>query len=366
MRTRDEIYSGTATFSACDHDLVRNTIGWEITRRAGLQPDHPAMVSSGFAPLSYRELHGLISEVRAALRLAGFGRSVKIAIAMPNSQQAALAILAVACSAVSIPLSPRLTLGEIESWLGILRPDAVLLVKGSDSEARRAAENKGIRIIEAAPPKEGVFSVTIIGPRPNVGSASCEADEPHPDAPAFILATSGTTAEPKLIPFSHCNMLAVAARCQAWFNLTPEDRCLSVSPVFYAHGLKVTVLTPLLTGGTVVFPTDISKFDYAEWFSTLKPTWYSAGPTLHRLVLDQTRSNADAKSGHWLRFILSSGAPLPLNVLEGLQGTLGVPVIEHYSSSEASLNCCEFAAARCVKAGHGGCPLAGHRSHRWG
>ena len=132
-------------------------------------------------------------------------------------------------------------------------------------------------------------------------------------------------------------MLAVAARCQAWFNLTPEDRCLSVSPVFYGHGLKVTVLTPLLTGGTVVFPADISKFDYAEWFGTLKPTWYSAGPTLHRLVGDQTKSLADARTGHSLRFILSSGAPLPVNVLEGLQGTLGVPLIEHYSSSEASL-----------------------------
>src|SRR5207248_1375130 len=48
-------------------------------------------------------------------------------------------------------------------------------------------------------------------------------------------------------------------------------------------------------------------------------------------------SIADAKTRHSLRFVLSSGAPLPLNVLEGLQGTLGVPLIEHYSSSEASL-----------------------------
>ena len=131
-------------------------------------------------------------------------------------------------------------------------------------------------------------------------------------------------------------MLAVAARYQAWFDLTSEDRCLCVNPVFYAHGLKVTVLTPVLTGGTVVFPADASKFSCAEWLGILKPTWYSAGPTLHRLVFDQTQSRADAKIGHSLRFILSSGAPLPQNVLEGLQHTLGVPVMEHYTSSEAS------------------------------
>ena len=340
MRTLGRIYTGTTPSAICRHDVVDSTIGREIERRAGLQPDHAAMVSSGLAPLSYRELQSLIGEVRAALRLAGFSRSARIAIAMPNSQQAALAILAVACSAVSIPLSPRLTGSEIGSSLGALQPNAVLLVKGSDSEARRAAENKGIMIIEAAPPKDGVFGLEIIGQQPNISLAFDEADkpdEPDPAAPAFILQTSGTTAEPKLIPFSHRNMLAVAARCQAWFNLTPADRCLSVSPVFYGHGLKVTVLTPLLTGGTVVFPADISKFDYAEWFGILKPTWYSAGPTLHRLVFDQTRSIADAETGHSLRFILSSGAPLPLNVLEGLEGTLGVPLIEHYSSSEASL-----------------------------
>jgi acyl-CoA synthetase (AMP-forming)/AMP-acid ligase II len=57
----------------------------------------------------------------------------------------------------------------------------------------------------------------------------------------FILQTSGTAAQPKLIPFSHSNMLAGAARLQAWFDLTPWDRCLSVSPPHYSHGLKVTI-----------------------------------------------------------------------------------------------------------------------------
>ena len=37
-----------------------------------------------------------------------------------------------------------------------------------------------------------------------------------------------------------------------------------------------------------------------------------------------------------LRFILSGGAPLPRNVLEGLSSALAVPVVEHYGSSEAA------------------------------
>ena len=139
---------------------------------------------------------------------------------------------------------------------------------------------------------------------------------------------------PKLIPFSHRNMLAAAARLQAWLGLTPQDRCLSVIPLFYSQGLTVTCFTPLLTGGAVAFPTDASKFDYSEWFSVLKPTWYSAGPTLHRLVFDQIKHRANAKAGHALRFVL--GAPFPRDVQEGLSNALGVPVLEHYGSSEAA------------------------------
>ncbi len=316
----------------------QSTIGAEIRHRAEIQPDQAAVVSSGFAPLSYRELQSLIDRVRAALRLAGLGRNARIAVGMPNNAQAALGIIAVSCSAVSVPLNPRQALRETEVCLATLRPDAVLLMKGVDSDARQLAEREGLAIIEAVPSKEGTldFSIGTVKQIKSTAIAPDRSDEPDPDAPAFILQTSGTAAAPKFIPFSHRNMLAAAARLQAWFDLMPQDRCLGVSAPYYSHGLKVTVFTPLLTGGTVAFPKDASKFDYAEWFEDLRPTWYSAGPTLHRLIFDQTQTRADAKTGHSLRFILSGGAPLPRNVLEGLQDTLGVPVVEHYGSSEAA------------------------------
>ena len=248
------------------HDIGRSTIGLEIRRRAELQGDCAALVSTGLEPFSYSELQRLIERVRSALRFAGFGRHARIAIAVSSSPQAALAIVAVSCSAVSIPLNPRQTRHEIESSLATLHPDAVLLLKNADSIVREVAAKKGIPLIEVTPSEDGMLGFEIVKPPVSTGVTADEFDEPDPDAPAFILQTSGTAAEPKLIPFSHRNMLAAAARVQGWFNLSLQDRCLSVSPLFYSHGLKVTVFTPLLTGGTVVFPTDATKFDYAEWF----------------------------------------------------------------------------------------------------
>ncbi|HYK23347.1 MAG TPA: AMP-binding protein, partial [Candidatus Acidoferrum sp.] len=240
----------------------QRTVGEAIRNRARLQPEHAAVISPGFAPLSYRDLQRLIDDVHAALRANGFDRNARIAIGLPNGPQAALAIVAVACSAVSIPVNPRQTVVEIEASFGTLQPVAIILLKGSESAARKAAESKGVNIIELTPSADGTLAFDVAIPRKSATGASAEPDEPNPDAPAFILQTSGTAAEPKLIPFSHRNMLAAASRVQAWFNLTPEDRCLAASPVFYSHGLKVTVFTPLLTGGTVAFPSDATKFDF--------------------------------------------------------------------------------------------------------
>jgi acyl-CoA synthetase (AMP-forming)/AMP-acid ligase II/thioesterase domain-containing protein len=313
-----------------------STIGLEIRRRAEQRPNHAAVASSSFGPLSYRQLQGVIDQARVDLRRIGFGRNARIAIAIPNGPPAALAVVAVACSAASIPCDPRQPAREIAQRFDAIRPDAVLLMNESDSAARQVAEQKGLTIIEAAPSGGSALDFCIIKPQGRARAAPNAPDEPDPNAPAFILQTSGTAAEPKLIPYSHSNMLAAAARVQDWFNLTPQDRCLSVSPLFYSHGLKVTLFTPLLSGGTVVFPTDAFKFDYSEWFEILRPTWYSAGPTLHRLILDQTQIRADAANKHSLRFVLSGGAPLPQSVQEGLQRAFCVPVVEHYGSSEAA------------------------------
>jgi oxalate---CoA ligase len=330
------------------------TIGQVIEAYADKQPDRTAIVSSGGDPLSYRKLQHMILEVRSALRAAGLGRRARIAIAMPDGPHSAIAILAVTCSAVSIPLNPRQTFREIEAGFNALPPDAVVLVKGADSLVRRLAVRRRIRILEAVQAPDGGLGITISSAGSVTPVVPSEEDKPDTEALAFILQTSGTTSEPKLIPTSHRNMLASAARVRSWFDLTTHDRCLCVSPVFYAHGLHVMIFTPLLTGGSIAFPSDPARFDYTEWFDALKPTWYSAGPTLHRLVFDNANSADERK--HSLRFILSGGAPLPADLIVGLQRKLKVPVVEHYGSSEGMQICSNQLRSGSSKAGTCGIP----------
>lgn len=303
-----------------------------LARAASMKPEQPAVVSTRFAPLDYRRLHQLIDETRLQLRQAGFGRDARIGIMLPEAPQAAVAIVAIACAAVAVPIDPRLGPAELDQFLQQLPLDALLI--GSDSEqGQRAAERHGLALIKAELAEDGTPALLLDMP----GAAQPAADElPLPDAPAFILRSSGTTALPKLIPFSHRNMLTAARKWQRWFGLDGGDRCLCVSAPYYSHGLKVTILTPLLAGGSVAFPLSPAVVDLHEWFDALRPTWYSAGPALHRAVLEAATTHPEGLGAHRPRFASSGGAPLGQDIIDAFEQAMGFPLLEHYGSSEAA------------------------------
>jgi oxalate---CoA ligase len=305
------------------------TIGQMIRRHAELCPAQAAIVSSQFAPLTYRELQTQIDGIGAALRNAGFDKNARIIVALSNGPQAALAIIAIACSAIAVPLDPNLTLPELETRLALLRPDAILLLQGSDSAARQVAQQHGLTLIEAIN-EEGKLGCRFVTPQLEP-AAIRDASDPDPNAPAVMLQTSGTTADVKSIPLSHRNVVVFAHRIAASFRLTTRDRCLCVIPVYYGQGLRLAVLTPLLAGGSVAFPLDVADLDVSEWLDHLAPTWYAAAPTLHLAMLEAAKSRPTM---HSLRFILSGGAALPNDVHEGLAAVLGVPVLQYYGGTE--------------------------------
>jgi oxalate---CoA ligase len=309
------------------------TIEEAIRYHAQLGSAWPAIVATESLPLSYGELFEKICTVRGDLYQAGFDRNSRIVIALQNGPLAALAVVAVACSAVAVPIDIKLTLPEVDRSFAVIRPAAVVLLKDTPSPARTVAERRDTPIIEVASPDRGKLGLHLDIPR--VGNAASPA-EPIADMPAFIQQTSSTTGEPKLIPYSHRNMLAAAGRVQGWFELTPSDRCLSISPIHYSHGIKFTTFSPLITGGSIAFPLDASRLDITEWFGELRPTWYSAGPTLHRYVLEKAELMPEARTIHNLRFVVSAGAPLPEDVGVGLQRVLGVPVLQQYGTAETA------------------------------
>jgi len=303
-----------------------------INQVAHEDPAAVAIISSKHKPLSYAQLAGQIDHVAAALSKAGLKNSSRLAIAVKDAAPAALAIVTVACFAAAVPLDQNLAAAEIEMRLKLLNVDAVCMPAGEDNITRSVAKKHGIPIIEliSQDKQELPFSMSV----PEIPNIILRDHDPS-DNVAIILQTSGTTAEPKLAPCLHSALLTSAQRTRMWFDLTKNDRCLNIAPPYYSHGLTFTILAPLLSGGSVAFPSSPNDVNVVEWFETLRPTWYSASPTMH-LAISEKLSLMPSGPDHRLRFAGSGGAPLLENVRSNLQRMLGIPVLEHYGMTEAN------------------------------
>jgi thioesterase domain-containing protein/acyl carrier protein len=153
---------------------------------------------------------------------------------------------------------------------------------------------------------------------------------------ALYLYTSGTTSKPKLVPLRHKNLVASAANMARTLQLSATDRCLNLMPLFHIHGLVGGLLAPLGAGGSAVCPPSLKPGDFIRWMETTRPTWYTAVPTMHRMVVGEAKANSDVIKRCPLRFVRSSSAPLPTQLFDQLTDIFGAPVLEAYSMTEAS------------------------------
>jgi acyl-CoA synthetase (AMP-forming)/AMP-acid ligase II len=242
-----------------------------------------------------------------------------------------LAFLAAALCGTAAPLNPKYKQEEFAFYYEDIHARALITLPGTMPLAHAAA-TPGMAIISATPHADGRLAFSCErgagAPRP--------AELSQPDDVAMILHTSGTTSRPKRVPIRHRNLAASAANIIATYGLSPADTALCVMPLFHIHGIVASMLSTLASGGTLVCPDGFSALEFWRWIETYRPTWYSAVPTMHQLLLARADRNTDVIRAHPFRFIRSSSAPLPPIVLERLETTFGAPVLEAYGMTEAS------------------------------
>jgi acyl-CoA synthetase (AMP-forming)/AMP-acid ligase II len=153
---------------------------------------------------------------------------------------------------------------------------------------------------------------------------------------ALIMFTSGTTGMPKLVPWTHGNLAASIAGIGGAYQLGPSDATVAAMPLFHGHGLIATLLTTLATGGTVVLPPK-GKFS-AHTFAadSAGTTWYTAVPTIHRILLDRAQPGLARDGARRWRFIRSCSAPLSPAMVRRLEDTFDVPVLAAYGMTETT------------------------------
>jgi amino acid adenylation domain-containing protein len=285
------------------------------------------------SPLSFGRLLLQVEQTAKTLNGLGIGRNDRVAMVAPNGPGMASAFLAVSSVATFAPLNPACRTSEFDFYLTDLGAKALIVQSSADSPAISVAQKHGVTIIELPPVAEGnMHSFSIPGEKWRSASQSQFAQA---DDLALILYTSGTTARPKKVPLTHANLLASAGNVAAALELTEKDRCLNVMPLFHIHGLVGAVLSSIVAGSEVVCTSGFNVEQFSFWSEDVRPTWYTAVPTMHQAILKRTKVNRQIITSS-LRLIRSSSAALPPTVKAELEDVFMVPVIEAYGMTEAS------------------------------
>ena len=111
---------------------------------------------------------------------------------------------------------------------------------------------------------------------------------------------------------------------------------MNVMPLFHIHGLIAAVSASLAAGGSVWCAPGFDALRFFSWMQAAQPTWYTAVPTMHQTILSRAPRNAGVIAAVPLRFLRSSSASLPAQVMEALASTFNAPVIEAYGMTEAT------------------------------
>jgi acyl-CoA synthetase (AMP-forming)/AMP-acid ligase II len=298
--------------------------------------DRTAISAPGGTPLSYAGLRTLVADTVQALRARGIQPNDRVAYVLDNGPEAATTFLSVAAGATAAPLNPAYRADEYEFYLSDLRAKLLIVAQGKDSPSVDVAAKLGVPVARlVAAPEKGAGTFTLdFGGTP--GGTPSTAGLASPDDIALVLHTSGTTSRPKIVPLSHRNVCASARNVRDTLALTSADRNLSIMPLFHIHGLIASLLAPLSAGSEVCCTPGFNALKFFGWMGEVKPTWYTAVPTMHQAILTRVSKNADVVAASRLRFIRSSSSALPPTVIAELERVFKAPVVEAYGMTEAA------------------------------
>ena len=305
-----------------------------VDSHSRVSPDAVALLAEGRPPLTYLRLSTQVKALGERLNQLGVGRGDRVAVVLPNGPEMAVAFLGVAASATCAPLNPAYREDEYDFYLSDLDAKAVIVSGGLDSPAVVSAQKRVIPVFTVsvdAVSEAGIFGIEGPG-QPQVGKAGLAG----PNDTALVLHTSGTTSRPKIVPLTHENLCSSAWNVRTALGLSARDCCLNVMPLFHIHGLVAALLASIAAGGSIVCTPGFYAPRFFEWMAAYEPTWYTAVPTMHQSILARTKENRATIQQHPLRFIRSSSASLPPQVMAGLEEVFSVPVIEAYGMTEAA------------------------------
>ncbi len=352
---------------------VARTIYERLSRTEAECPDNPAISFQLFSgptdkaeTLTWRQVKAKVTQTANLLHELGIGEKDVVAYALPNCNEAYLAMLGGMVAGVVNPINPLL---ETEQIAAILRETEARVVVTMKAFPKSDVAQKVAEAVKHAPRVHTVLEVDLLRymtgikklivplMRPkNSGAGTHHADvlsftreigkqpsdaltfEDRPeDRVAAYFHTGGTTGMPKVAQHTVSGMLY-----NGWLGSTllfqRDDNVLCPLPLFHVFACHVICMSTLSAGSHVVFPTPKGYrgdgvFDNLwKLIERWKISFIIAVPTAISALM-QRPVNADVSS---VRMAFSGSAPLPLELYRRFEEATGVEIVEGYGLTEAT------------------------------
>ena len=310
--------------------------------------------------LTYAQLHHQVSIVSAALRGMGVQKGDRITIYMPVCPEAIILMLAtVRIGAIHSVVFAGFGASALRERIQASGSKLVFITdityrKGTDIPLKSIVDDsldaEDMPVTNVIILQRGKEEIPMTPGRDLSWDQFLSKSEGHSNEytsmeanqPAFILATSGTTAKPKLVVHTHGGyQVGIHSMAQWCFGMKPSDVWWATSDIGWIVGHSYIVYAPLLVGSTTIayegavdYPSPDALWRIVEEFGV---TGIFTSPTAVRLL---TRYGDDAmpKSNlNSLERVFCAGEVLNPPAWEWLQKeALGnrVPVIDHYWQTE--------------------------------
>lgn len=285
--------------------------------------------------MSYAGLQQSCREIGAQLHSMGYGKGEKIAFLMNNGLWTAKLFLGVMYSGrVILPLN---AVSGHEQLSYVIEHSDCRVIFVEDEFRQKYRE-----VLDNIPPGVQIIRVSRDeGPEWSepASSQAVDVDIVENDE-ALLIYTSGTTGKPKGVILTHKAVIAGGRNTTIAHDLTADDRALCVLQLYHINGQMVTVMGPLVSGGSVVMPAKFSVSEFWNWIDKHQCTWFSVVPTIIAYLLEQAERLGETpcrpQDRPQLRFGRSASAPLSPDMHREFEQQFAVPVVETMGLSETA------------------------------
>ena len=336
----------------------------DLLNRAARQfPDNPAISFFG-RTTSYADLAAEADRVASGLQKIGVKQGTKVGLFLPNTPTFIVYYFAILkAGGTVVNFNPLYTLEELtfqakdsETEIMVTHDLAVLFCK-IEELLQRGVIDRAIVIPFASllPPIKSVlfrvFKRSDIAPVSSSpassklinGAALSATTEPmkpvaiDPDKDVAVLQyTGGTTGTPKGAMLTHANLTANTVQIRAWaVDLEPgKEVILGALPLFHVFALSVVMNVGVDMAAKIVLMPRFQLVEALNLIHRERPTMMPAVPTIFTAMLNYPAIKSYDLSS--LRFCISGGAPLPVEIKLSFEAASGSKVVEGYGLSEAS------------------------------